>query len=105
MFGGGFGFPVMERVGFGPLILPHEGLYLEGRICLMGTTETLSPYEAIPNGSELLVYYGDSYARELSIDPQTFRKALPAPPIAASSEAMSEMYEWAMVSFSVSSTI
>ena len=25
-FGFGFGFPVMERVGFGPEILPREGL-------------------------------------------------------------------------------
>ena len=26
--GFGFGFPVMGRVGFGPKILPSEGLYL-----------------------------------------------------------------------------
>ena len=26
-FGFGFGFPVMRWVGFGPQILPHEGLY------------------------------------------------------------------------------
>ena len=27
MFGFGFGFPVMGRAGFGPEILPREGLY------------------------------------------------------------------------------
>ena len=32
-------------------------------------------YKAIPKGSELLVYYGDNYARELNISVQTFRKA------------------------------
>ena len=30
-FGFGFGFPVMGRVGFGPEILPREGLYLACR--------------------------------------------------------------------------
>ncbi|XP_043206693.1 histone-lysine N-methyltransferase PRDM9-like isoform X2 [Amphibalanus amphitrite] len=41
-------------------------------------------YKPIVKGSELLVYYGDAYARELNINVQTFRKApATAPPPAA----------------------
>ncbi|KAF0301933.1 Histone-lysine N-methyltransferase PRDM9 [Amphibalanus amphitrite] len=41
-------------------------------------------YKPIVKGSELLVYYGDAYARELNINVQTFRKApAAAPPPAA----------------------
>ena len=37
-------------------------------------------YKAIQKGSELLVYYGDAYARELNIDVQALRKAPAAAP-------------------------
>ena len=42
-------------------------------------------YKAIQKGSELLVYYGDAYARELNIDVRALRKAPAAAPPKASS--------------------
>ena len=49
----------------------------ESRACVTCHHRT---YKAIPKGSELLVYYGDNYARELNISVQTFRKAPNARP-------------------------
>ena len=47
---------------------------------------SITPYKGIAKGSELLVYYGDAYARELNINMQTLGKAPDAaPPCMASS--------------------